>query len=101
MGREFLKPTFNNVLLRRNKSETTTQAGLIIAGSKDEGSWRATVIAKGPGSHQNGVFVPTAPEIEVGRDVYVPAFNGYRTTVGTSEYLLVKDAEIIATVYSE
>jgi chaperonin GroES len=99
---EKLEPLFNQVLLKRLKNERTTGSGLIVVEGKNEGSWLAEVLAKGPGIFEPG---PVASErhrpvtcVDTGDQVYVPAFSGYVAMIDGVEYLLVKDTEILAKV---
>lgn len=95
-----LKPIFNNVLAQRvDKGEKRTKSGLLIAGSPaDNCAWRVKVIAVGPGVMQDGFFREVAPEIKPGVEVYVPAFAGYLTMIGTEEFVQCKDIEVLSVV---
>lgn len=98
---ERLEPLFNQVLLKKLENEGTTKSGLLIVESKNNSSWRAEVLAVGPGAVDMDEFGERrrkVSDVKPGDVVYVPAFAGYKTILGLDEYLLVKDTEILCVV---
>jgi len=99
---ETLTPMFNQVLMRRLSGERKLDSGLIVADNgKGNDAWRAKVLAIGPGEvfMDNGFVEHRAVEnVAVDDEVFVPAFAGYKTLIGTQEFLLVKDTEILCKV---
>lgn len=108
---EKLKPINNCVLLKQVKQETVSVGGIIIADNgKGTDAWRAEVLAVGPGEplKENGRmangtwgYIRPIDCCKVGDHVYVPAYNGYKTLLGGTEYLLVKDTDILAVVAND
>lgn len=90
-----LKPLGNRVLLEVFEEETTTPSGIVLPDSAKEKSRLAKVVAVGEGKLlDNGERLPL--EVSVGDKVVFEQYAGAEIKYDGSEYLVVKDTDIIA-----
>lgn len=90
-----LKPLGNRVLLEVFEEETTTPSGIVLPDSAKEKSRLAKVVAVGEGKLlDNGERLPL--EVSVGDKVVFEQYAGTEIKYDGSEYLVVKDTDIIA-----
>lgn len=87
-----LKPLADRVLLKQDKVETTTASGIILAATAQEKTQTATVEAVGPGTAEEKVTV------KVGDHVMYDKYAGVQVKMDGEDYLIVKNADIIAIV---
>ncbi|GAA0356169.1 co-chaperone GroES [Alkalibacterium iburiense] len=92
-----LKPLGNRVLLEVQKVEETTASGLVLPDSAKEKPQTAKVIAVGEGRVlDNGQRA--AVDVSVGDEVVFEKYAGSEVKYDGTEYLVVKDTDIIAIV---
>lgn len=92
-----LKPLGNRVLLEVQKVEETTASGLVLPDSAKEKPQTAKVIAVGEGRLlDNGQRA--AVDVSVGDEVVFEKYAGSEVKYDGTEYLVVKDTDIIAIV---
>lgn len=90
-----LKPLGNRVLLELVEEETTTSGGIVLPDSAKEKPHYAMVVAVGEGKLlDNGERLPV--EVSVGDKVIFEKYAGTEIKDKGKEYLVVKDADIIA-----
>ncbi|KAJ9478587.1 10 kDa heat shock protein, mitochondrial [Pseudozyma hubeiensis] len=91
-------PLLDRVLVQRFKPETKTSSGLFLPSSAASSPLpEASVIATGPGApDKDGKVVPTS--VKSGDKVLLPSWGGNSIKVGDDEYLLIRDAEILAKI---
>ncbi|HLR88429.1 MAG TPA: co-chaperone GroES [Atopostipes sp.] len=90
-----LKPLGNRVLLEIVEEETTTPSGIVLPDSAKEKPQFATVVAVGEGKLlDNGERLPV--EVSVGDKVLFEQYTGSEVKYEGTEYLVVKDTDIIA-----
>ncbi|WFD36609.1 mitochondrial heat shock protein Hsp10 [Malassezia cuniculi] len=91
-------PLLDRVLVQRFKPETKTASGLFLPSSAASSPLpEATVIAAGPGApNKDGVVVPVG--VKPGDKILLPSWGGNQIKVGEEEYLLIRDAEILAKI---
>jgi chaperonin GroES len=90
-----LKPLGNRVLLEIVEEETTTPSGIVLPDSAKEKPQFATVVAVGEGKLlDSGERLPV--EVSVGDKVLFEQYTGSEVKYEGSEYLVVKDTDIIA-----
>lgn len=90
-------PTFDRVLVKRLKASQKTASGIYIPEKNLTKPNVANVIAVGPGyTAQGGHFVK--PTVAVGDRVLIPAHGGSPISVDKEEYLLLRDADILAKI---
>lgn len=91
-------PLLDRVLVQRFRPETKTASGLFLPSSAASTPLpEASVIAAGPGApNKDGNVVPVS--VKPGDKVLLPSWGGNQIKVGDEEYLLIRDAEILAKI---
>lgn len=90
-----LKPLGNRVLLEIVEEEKTTPSGIVLPDSAKEKPQFATVVAVGEGKLlDSGERLPV--EVSVGDKVLFEQYTGSEVKYEGTEYLVVKDTDIIA-----
>lgn len=92
-----LKPLGNRVLLEIVEEEKTTPSGLVLPDSTKEKPNFATVVAVGEGKLLDS-GERLAVEVRVGDKVVFEQYAGTELKHDGSDYLVVKDSEIIAVI---
>lgn len=86
------KPLHNNVLVRQNKSETTSAGGIVLA-QTHRGLESGTVVAVGPGyTNEDGSYRPLS--VAVGDTVYLNG-NPLEFMYDGQTYLLFSERDLI------
>jgi chaperonin GroES len=92
-----LKPLGNRVLLEVVEEEDTTPSGIVLPDSAKEKPQFASVVAAGEGQLlDNGERLPL--EVKVGDKVVFEKYAGTEIKYEGTDYLVVKDTDIIAVV---
>ena len=91
-----LKPLFDRVVIKMAEAEETTKSGLILTGSAKEKPEVAEVIAVGPGGMVDGKEVVMT--VKVGDKVICSKYAGTPVKVDADEYIIVRQADILAIV---
>ena len=90
-----IKPLSDRVLLKMVEAEDTTKSGIILAASKEKPEI-AEVIAVGPGAVIDGKLIPM--EVKVNDKVIIAKYAGTEVKYEGTEYIIVKQEEILAIV---
>lgn len=91
-----LKPLGDRVVLKIEEKEQTV-GGFVLAGSAQEKTKTAKVVAIGQGVRTlSGELV--APSVKVGNQVLVEAYAGIDVKDGDEKYIIVGEANILAIV---
>ncbi|OGH19614.1 MAG: co-chaperone GroES [Candidatus Levybacteria bacterium RIFCSPHIGHO2_02_FULL_37_13] len=92
-----IKPLFDNVLIKPLEAETKTQSGIILPDSAKEKPQIGLIMAIGPGIvNEAGKLIKMA--VSVGQKVMYKKWGGNEMKVGTEEWLLVEQKDILAVV---
>jgi chaperonin GroES len=92
-----LKPLFNNVLIKPLEAEAKTASGIILPDSVKEKPQIGEVMAVGPGDiTPKGDKIPMI--IKVGQKVMYKKWGGNEVKVGTEEWTMVEQKDILAIV---
>ena len=91
-----IKPLADRVVIKLVEEEETTKGGLILSGSAKEKPQVAEVIAVGPGGNVDGKEVTMT--VKVGDKVITDKYAGTKVTLEDVEYIIVKQADILAIV---
>jgi chaperonin GroES len=83
-----IQPLADYVVAQSEEAESKTASGLYLPGSAQEKPKTAKVVAVGKG----------AKEIKVGDRIIYKSYSTTDVKVGTEEYILVKEEDILATV---
>lgn len=89
-----LKPLGNRVVLQYQKTEETTQSGIILPDSAKEKPQDAVVIAVGDGKGEKG----SEMQVKVGDKVIYSKYAGTEIKLDEEEYIIVDQNEIMAIV---
>ena len=89
-------PLADRVVIKAVEVEETTKGGLILTGSAKEKPQVAEVIAVGPGGVVDGKTVTMT--VKPGDKVITDKYAGTKVTLEDVEYIIVKQADILAIV---
>jgi chaperonin GroES len=92
-----LRPLHDRILVKRIDEGETVRGGIIIPDSAKEKPQQAEVIAVGNGKLlENGTRV--APDVNPGDRILFGKYSGAETKVGTEEYLILREDEILGVI---
>ena len=91
-----IKPLENRVLIKMKENEETTKSGIILTGSSQEKPQIAEVIEVGPGQYIDGKLEEML--VKKGDNVIVSKYSGKEVKYEGTEYLIVKQDDILAIV---
>ena len=92
-----IRPLFNNVLVRPLEAEEKTASGIILPDSVKEKPQIGEVMAVGPGDvTPKGDKIPMV--IKVGQKVMYKKWGGNEVKVGSEEWTIVEQKDILAVV---
>lgn len=91
-----IKPVADRILIKMEEGEETTKSGIILSASAKEKPQIAKVIAVGPGGNIDGNNIEMY--IKEGQKVIVSKYSGTEVKYEGTEYLIVKQDDILAIV---
>lgn len=91
-----LKPLADRVVLKQVKAEEKTKSGLILSSAAQEKPEIFEVIEVGPGGVIDGKEIKM--EVVQGQKVITSKYSGTTVKVEGEEYVIVKQADILAIV---
>ena len=91
-----LVPLGDRVVLKQLEAEETTKSGIVLPGQAKEKPQQAEVIAVGPGGTVDGKEVKM--EVKVGDQVIYSKYSGTDVKMDEEEFIIVKQADILAIV---
>lgn len=91
-----IKPLGNRVLIKMKEGEETTKSGIILASSAQEKPQIAEVMEVGPGEKIDGKLEEM--NVKKGDNVIVSKYAGTEVKYEGTEYLIVKQDDILAVV---
>ena len=92
-----IKPLENRVLIKMKEGEETTKSGIILSGASKEKPQVAEVIEVGPGKENlEGKLEPML--VKKGDNVIVSKYSGTEVKYEGTDYLIVKQDDILAIV---
>ncbi len=92
-----ITPLFDNVLIKPSEGETKTPGGILLPESAKEKPQIGTVMAAGPGSVDNHGN-PVKMIVKKGDRVLYKKWGGNEVKMGTEEWLIVEQKDILAIV---
>jgi chaperonin GroES len=92
MAKVKIKPLADRVLVEPAPAEEKTAAGIIIPDTAKEKPQKGTVVAVGPGKKDEPMTV------KVGDNVLYGKYAGTELTIGGSNYLIMRESDIVAIV---
>ena len=91
-----LKPLGDKVVVKFTQAEETSKGGIILASSAQEKPQTAEVIAVGPGGIVDGK--ETVMQVKIGDKVILSKYAGTEVKLGSEEYTVVKQSDILAII---
>ena len=92
-----IKPLFDRVVIKRMEEEKLSAGGIVIPDTAAEKPIKGEVVAVGPGKTLDNGSV-RAPQIKVGDKVLFGKYSGTEVKLDGTEYLVVKEEDILATL---
>src|ERR1700745_1223769 len=92
-----LKPLGDRLIVEVLEEEETTTSGIVLPDTAKEKPQRGRVLAVGPGSRDDkGKFVPM--DVAEGDEIVFSKYGGTEIKVGTEEYLILRESDVLAKV---
>ncbi len=92
-----IKPLYDHVIIERIEEEKTSQGGIVIPDTATEKPNRGKIIAVGTGRlDKDGQVQPLV--VKVGDEVLFRKYSGTDVKVGSHDYIVVKEEDIIGIV---
>ena len=91
-----LVPLADRVVLKQVEAEETTKSGIILTSKSQEKQQEPEVIAVGPGGIVDGKEVKM--QVTVGQKVIYSKYAGTEVKLEDTEYIIVKQNDILAVV---
>src|SRR5579872_3890903 len=92
-----LQPLGDRLIVEVLEEEETTASGIVLPDTAKEKPQRGRVLAVGPGSRdEKGKHVPM--DVEEGDEVVFSKYGGTDIKVGTDEYLILRESDVLAKV---
>ena len=92
-----LKPLGDRLIVEVLEEEEQTFSGIVLPDTAKEKPQRGKVLAVGPGSRDdNGKFV--AMDLAEGDEIVFSKYGGTEIRVGTDEYLILRESDVLAKV---
>src|SRR5438309_9584325 len=94
-----LQPLGDRLIVEVLEEEETTVSGIVLPDTAKEKPQRGRVLAVGPGPrNENGEFV--AMDVADGDEVIFSKYGGTEIKLGTDEYLILRESDVLAKVVS-
>lgn len=92
-----VSPLGDRVFLKVNKAEEKTAGGILMPDTAQEKPQIGTVVSLGPGKrNEDGSYLPM--DIQVNDQVLYSKYAGTDIQLGSEDYVLVKEQDILAIV---
>ncbi len=97
MSKINLNPLADRVVIQPKEAEEKTSGGIILPDTVKEKPVEGTIVAAGPGKvADNGELVKMA--VKVGDKVLYGKYSGTEVTLGSEEYLIMRESDIFAVI---
>jgi chaperonin GroES len=94
-----LKPLGDRLIVEVLDEEEQTFSGIVLPDTAKEKPQRGKVLAVGPGPRDdNGKFIPM--DVVEGDEIIFSKYGGTEIKVGTDEYLILRESDVLAKVVS-
>ncbi|NNG26679.1 MAG: co-chaperone GroES [Ignavibacteriaceae bacterium] len=92
-----LNPLADRVVIQPKEAEEKTSGGIILPDTVKEKPVEGTIVAAGPGKvADNGELVKM--DVKVGDKVLYGKYSGTEVTLGSEEYLIMRESDIFAII---
>lgn len=89
-----LKPLGDRVIVEVLEEEETTVSGIVLPDTAKEKPQRGRVLAVGAGRWEDGKQIPL--DVKVGDEIVYSKYGGTEIKVGSDEYLILRENDILA-----
>jgi chaperonin GroES len=94
-----LKPLGDRLIVEPLEEEETTVSGIVLPDTAKEKPQRGRVLAVGPGPRdEDGNYIKM--ELEEGDEIIYSKYGGTDIKLGTDEYLILRESDVLAKVVS-
>ncbi|WP_407353957.1 co-chaperone GroES [Luteimonas sp. R10] len=90
-----IKPLYDRVVIKRTEEEKMSAGGIVIPDSATEKPIRGEVVATGEGKALDNGSV-RAPKVKAGDQVLFGKYSGTEVKLDGTEYLVVREDDILA-----
>src|SRR5206468_2900740 len=95
-----LQPLGDRLIVEVLEEEETTFSGIVLPDTAKEKPQRGRVLAVGPGPRDDdGKFIPM--DLEDGDEIVFSKYGGTEIKVGTDEYLILRESDVLAKVVGD
>jgi chaperonin GroES len=91
-----LRPLGDKVVIKVKAEEVKTLGGIVLPGSAQEKPQQGKVVAVGTGEIIDGKKVPL--DVKVDDEVIYSKYSGNEVKIGDEEFLIIRQADILAIV---
>ena len=91
-----LRPLGDKVVIKVKAEEVKTSGGIVLPGSAQEKPQQGKVVAVGTGEIIDGKKVPL--DVKVDDEVIYSKYSGNEVKIGDEEFLIIRQADILAIV---
>ena len=92
-----LQPLGDRLIVEALEEEETTSSGIVLPDTAKEKPQRGRVLAVGPGPRdEDGEYVQM--DLEEGDEIIFSKYGGTEIKLGTDEYLILREADVLAKV---
>ncbi len=91
-----VQPLSDRVVIRPLEEAEQMRGGLYIPDTAKEKPQQGEIIAVGPGRFEKGERIPM--ELKIGQKVLYGKYTGTEVTLNDTEYLIVKESDVLAVV---
>ncbi len=92
-----IRPLADKVLIKRLEAEAVTKGGIVLPDSAKEKPRRGEIVSLGDGRLLDDGSRSDF-QVKVGDEVLFSAYGGTEIKVGSEEYLIMEESEILAVV---
>jgi chaperonin GroES len=94
-----LKPLGDRLIVEALEEEETTSSGIVLPDTAKEKPQRGRVLAVGPGPRdEDGEYIKM--DVEEGDVIIYSKYGGTEIKLGTDEYLILRESDVLAKVVS-
>ena len=94
-----LKPLGDRLIVEVLEEEMTTASGIVLPDTAKEKPQRGRVLAVGPGPRdEDGKHITM--ELEEGDEIIFSKYGGTEIKLGTEDYLILRESDVLAKVVS-
>ena len=95
-----LKPLGDRIIVEVLEEELTTASGIVLPDTAKEKPQRGKVLAVGPGPRdEDGEFIKM--DLDEGDEIIFSKYGGTEIKLGSDEYLILRESDVLAKVVAE